>query len=184
MAQKWSILKRGTGRSWDYEASRWPRNGRFWREERAVRLLLFLRLDQSLIYSGQATAQTIAGHLVDFWLFFLVFSLIPLKDNAQTLFFVTCEDPNFWSFRMVSECLRRDRGIFEFCFFGGTLGLPFERTKSAKNFCSGFFFPDFCRVSLRLAFQLFRRYAPYHISTCQLIGVGSTPKCAFKTSRT
>ena len=36
MTQKWSILKRRTGRSWDYESSRWPRNGRFWREERAV----------------------------------------------------------------------------------------------------------------------------------------------------
>ena len=60
-----------------------------------MRLLLPLRLDKSSIYSGQAIAQTIAGHLVEFWLFFLVFSLIPLKDNAQTLFFVTCEDPNF-----------------------------------------------------------------------------------------
>ena len=60
-----------------------------------MRRLLFLRLDKSSIYSGQAIAQAIAGHLVEFWLFFLVFSLIPLKDNAQTLFFVTCEDPNF-----------------------------------------------------------------------------------------
>ena len=60
-----------------------------------MRRLLFLRLDKSSIYPGQVIAQTIAGHLVDFWLFFFVFSLIPLKDNAQTLFFVTCEDPNF-----------------------------------------------------------------------------------------
>ena len=93
-----------------------------------MRLLLFLRLDQSLIYSGQATAQTIAGHLVDFWLFFLVFSLIPLKDNAQTLFFLRVRTRTFEVFAGCRSVCAEIAEFLSSAFCSGNFWVPFRES--------------------------------------------------------
>ena len=108
-----------------------------------MRRLLFLRLDKSSIYSGQAIAQTIAGHLVDFWLFFLVFSLIPLKDNAQTLFFLRVRTRTFEVFAGCRSVCAEIAEFLSFAFSEGHLGFRLRDTNPRNFFVRDFFFRIF-----------------------------------------